>query len=71
VKSSLRKAILHGIWAFVRTWVIRAGFLDGRNGLMLAIYNAESTYYKYLKLEALHRQERSADLNQIRQSKIS
>lgn len=71
VKSSLRKAILHGIWAFVRTWVIRAGFLDGRNGLMLAIYNAESTYYKYLKLEALYRQERSADLNQIRQSKIS
>jgi len=37
----------------------------------LAIYNAESTYYKYLKLEALCRQERSADLNQIKQSRIS
>ena len=58
VQSSLRKAIFRGFWAFVRTWILRAGFLDGRYGLMLAIYNAESTYYKYLKLDALHRQAR-------------
>jgi len=33
--------------------VVRAGFLDGRYGFILAVYNAESTYYKYLKLMAL------------------
>jgi len=49
----MRKAITHGLWAFVRTWIFRAGFLDGRHGFMLAVYNAESTYYKYLKLLAL------------------
>ena len=36
--------------AFLRTYVIRLGFLDGQHGLMLAIYNAEYTYYKYIKL---------------------
>jgi glycosyltransferase involved in cell wall biosynthesis len=53
VKGSLCKAITHGLWAFFRTYLFRAGFLDGRYGFVLAIYNAESTYYKYLKLMAL------------------
>ena len=53
VKGSFSKAIIHGLWAFVRTYFFRAGFLDGRYGFILAVYNAESTYYKYLKLLAL------------------
>lgn len=44
------KALLHGLFAFIRTYLLRLGFLDGSHGLMLAIYNAEYTYYKYLKL---------------------
>lgn len=48
--ASLSKAVVHGLFAFVRTYLLRGGFLDGRHGLMLAIYNAEYTYYKYLKL---------------------
>jgi glycosyltransferase involved in cell wall biosynthesis len=52
-KGSLAKAILHGSWAFVRTYVLRAGFLDGRHGFMLAVSNAEGTYYRYLKLMLL------------------
>ena len=49
-RGSLGKAVIHGVMAFVRTYVLRLGFLDGQRGLMLAIYNAEYTYYKYLKL---------------------
>lgn len=49
-KASLSKAIAHGFWAFFRTYVLRLGFLDGRMGLVLAISNAEGTYYRYLKL---------------------
>ena len=49
----LGQALSHGLWAFVRTYILRAGFLDGTTGLMLAIYNAECTYYKYLKLREL------------------
>jgi len=49
-KSSLGKAIVHGLWAFFRTYIIRAGFMDGREGFILAVSNAEGTYYRYLKL---------------------
>lgn len=49
-QSSLKQAILHGLWAFIRTYILRAGFLDGREGFMLAVSNAEGTYYRYLKL---------------------
>ena len=49
-KASLGKALGHGLWAFFRTYVLRFGFLDGRMGLVLAVSNAEGTYYRYLKL---------------------
>jgi hypothetical protein len=49
-RGSLSSAIGHALWAFIRTYILRAGFLDGAEGLMLAISNAEMTYYRYLKL---------------------
>ena len=52
-KSSLSKAVLHGLWTFFRTYVLRLGFLDGRMGFILAVSNAETTYYRYLKLMLL------------------
>ncbi|MES2283135.1 MAG: glycosyltransferase family 2 protein [Pseudomonadota bacterium] len=55
--ASLFKAITHGVWAFFRTYVLRRGFLDGKMGFVLAISNAEGTYYRYLKLWLLSRQE--------------
>jgi len=55
IKGSLLKAILHGLWAFFKTYFIKFGFLDGAEGFMLAFANAEYSYYKYLKLYYLHR----------------
>lgn len=52
-RASLATALLHGGWAFVRTYFLRAGFLDGREGFMLAVANAEGSYYRYLKLMLL------------------
>lgn len=49
-RGSLRQAIVHGLWSFFRTYILHAGFLDGREGFMLAVSNAEGTYYRYLKL---------------------
>lgn len=49
-RGGLGRALGHGLAAFLRTYVVKLGFLDGRHGLMLAIYNAEYAYYKYLKL---------------------
>lgn len=51
--ASLGKAVAHGVWAFVRTYLIRLGFLDGKMGFVLAVSNAETTYYRYLKLAFL------------------
>jgi len=49
-QGSVLKALGHGAWTFVRTYLLRLGFLDGRYGLLLAISNAEGSYYRYLKL---------------------
>ena len=48
--GSVGAALGHGIFAFLRSYVLRRGFLDGSHGLMLAVYNAEYAYYKYIKL---------------------
>lgn len=50
VRSSLSKAVLKAVWTFIRTYFIKASVLDGRHGFMLAVSNAEGTYYKYVKL---------------------
>lgn len=52
-RASLAGAILHGLWTFLRTYVLRLGFLDGREGFILAVANAEGSYYRYLKLMLL------------------
>ena len=55
VRGSLGKAIGHGFWAFLRTYVFKRGFLDGKLGFALAVSNAQGTYYRYLKLWLLQR----------------
>ncbi|MBF0377089.1 MAG: glycosyltransferase family 2 protein [Desulfamplus sp.] len=52
-KASITDAVLHGLWSFFYTYILRAGFLDGKEGFMLAISSAEVTYYKYVKLMLL------------------
>jgi hypothetical protein len=41
--------------------VLRLGFLDGREGFMLAVANAEGSYYRYLKLMLLERRRREVN----------
>lgn len=55
--ASLGGAVLRGLWSFLRTYILRGGFLDGREGFMLAVSNAEGTYYRYLKLMLLNRKK--------------
>lgn len=53
--TSLAEAIMRGFWTCFRTYILKAAFLDGRQGLMLAISNGEGSYYKYAKLLDLQR----------------
>lgn len=52
-RGSILVAVAHGAWAFFRTYVLRLGFLDGREGFLLAVANAEGSYYRYVKLMML------------------
>ena len=54
-RGGLGAALSHGLWAFMRCYLLRRGFLDGRLGFMLAVYVAEGTYYRYLKMGMLAR----------------
>lgn len=49
-RGGVGRALGHGLWAFVRSYALRRGFLDGRLGLVLALLDAQASYYRYLKL---------------------
>jgi glycosyltransferase involved in cell wall biosynthesis len=54
-RASLMSAVLSAGWAFLRTYVMRFGLLDGIAGWNISVMNARTTYLKYRKLTALQR----------------
>ncbi len=54
-KSNLCKAIVHGLHAGFKTYVLKLGFLDGCIGFNIALMNALSSYYKYIKLTKMYK----------------
>jgi glycosyltransferase involved in cell wall biosynthesis len=52
-RGSMPQAVGRGLWTFLRTYLLLRGFLDGRQGLMLALTNAGGTYLKYAKLSLM------------------
>jgi (heptosyl)LPS beta-1,4-glucosyltransferase len=49
-KAGLAQGIGHAAASFVKMYVLRAGFLDGRTGLLLALLSSHSTFVKYADL---------------------
>lgn len=49
-KSSFRIALAHAVFAFIRSYLFKRGLFDGAEGFMISLYNANTTFYKYLKL---------------------
>lgn len=49
-KASLWQALVHGVGCFLKMYLVRAGFLDGKQGLLLALLSAHSTFVKYADL---------------------
>ena len=49
-RASLGTALGKSFWAFIRTYLLRRGFMDGRLGFVLACSIAHETWYRYLKL---------------------
>jgi glycosyltransferase involved in cell wall biosynthesis len=48
-KVSMRKALTHGIWAFIKHYIFKLGVLDGWPGFVIALGNFEGTFYRYVK----------------------
>lgn len=51
--AALADAHIRAGWAFLRTYCLRLGFLDGVAGLNIARMNARTTYLKYKKLKMM------------------
>ncbi|QPB43399.1 glycosyltransferase family 2 protein [Rodentibacter haemolyticus] len=49
-KATLLQGITHAISCFVKMYIIKAGFLDGKQGFLLAVLSAHSTFVKYADL---------------------
>jgi len=49
-RSSLLQGLIHGIGCFIKMYIVRAGFLDGKQGFLLAVLSAHSTFVKYADL---------------------
>lgn len=48
-RVSFMSGVGHGLWTFIRVYLLRLGFLDGKEGFLLAVANAEGSYYRYMK----------------------
>jgi glycosyltransferase involved in cell wall biosynthesis len=49
-KSSVTKALLHSWSAFFKSYILKRGFLGGKEGFIISMYNAHTAFYKYVKL---------------------
>ena len=50
-QSSFLKAFLKAIFSFFRSFILKGGFFDGKEGFVISLYNSNTTFYKYLKLK--------------------
>jgi len=51
-QASLLQAAVHGAGCFIKMYLVKRGFLDGPQGLLLALLSAHSTFVKYADLWA-------------------
>lgn len=56
-KNYLFKMLFSPSFVFIKSYFIKAGFLDGTHGFVTAIFNAHTNFLKYAKLWELYRNE--------------
>jgi glycosyltransferase involved in cell wall biosynthesis len=57
IKVPWTKNIFSPVWAFFNGYILRFGFLDGYNGIIIAMLTANQCFLKYQKLRHLYKQE--------------
>ncbi len=49
-KGTLLQGVTHALGCFVKMYILKAGFLDGKQGFLLALLSTHSTFVKYADL---------------------
>ena len=52
-KAPIHKIIFNPIWAFIQSYFIKLGFLDGLNGFIISVQTSNIRFLKYIKLREL------------------
>lgn len=60
-RTGIPGIIVHSVWTFIRIYVMRRGFLDGREGFILAAVGAAGSFFRYSKLFFLQRQSSGSE----------
>ncbi|MGD1030564.1 MAG: glycosyltransferase family 2 protein [Opitutaceae bacterium] len=50
-RSSPAKAVTRSVWAFLKSYCLQRGCLQGREGLIISAYKAQTVFWKYLLLD--------------------
>jgi len=48
-KTGMLKSLMSSLWMFVRCYILQKGFLDGKAGFLLAVFNAQGAFYRGVK----------------------
>ena len=56
-KAGWVKIVINPFWAFFSSYFLRAGFLDGFNGFVIAVQVGHLTFLKYTKLHRLRKNQ--------------
>lgn len=62
-RASFLDALGHGLWAFIRGYIVKGGFLDGVAGFLVAFSRMEETFYRYMKLRELGLNAKTTNTN--------
>jgi len=54
-RSNWYKMLVHPAWAFLNGYFLRGGFLDGADGMTIAINTSHQVFLKYTKLHKMQR----------------
>jgi hypothetical protein len=54
-KAGISKLLFNPLFRFVKFYIFRLGFLDGRAGLRHILIGCQNTYNKYSKLRSMYR----------------
>ncbi|MBU0763664.1 MAG: glycosyltransferase family 2 protein [Bacteroidetes bacterium] len=54
-KAGFSRILLRPFWKFIKSFVIRLGFLDGHYGFVISIISSHATFLTYVKLRQLRK----------------